>query len=115
MSSKIALGLDTNHNVTYELPLSNDMYNFEITANNAKTITIPPNCTRVFFSFTNGSDVWVDYSVTATFPSAGFNQGTKELNPVARYGLTPGNTLSFISNTNSYVGLTFFSDNINGY
>jgi hypothetical protein len=114
MSTKLTLGLDTNHNVTYELPVSNVIIGFSLVANSATTITIPANMTRAFFSFAVGTDVIVDYSTTASIPGTSPLSRTSELNPVGRYKLKPGNTLSFISPTTSYVYVSFFTDNING-
>ena len=115
MASKIALGKDTNSNVTYELPVSDTKYRVALAANTAATITIPQVATRAFFSFSSGTDVWVNYSTTATLPTGTFTLNDSELNPNARYGLIPGNMLSFISPTNAYVQISFFTDNINGY
>lgn len=115
MTTKIALGLDTNHNVTYELPVSDAIYGATLAANTALSLTIPPNMTRAFFSASNGTDFWVNYSTTATIPGGSFSQINQELNPVARYQLTPGSTLSFISPTTCYINVAFYSNNINGF
>jgi hypothetical protein len=115
MTTKLTLGKDTNSNVTYELQVSDTIYRTTLAANVAQTLTIPPNMTRAFFSFSNGTDVWVAYSGTASLPTGAFLQNNSELNPVARYSLIPGNTLSFISDTTAYVEVAFFTNNINGY
>lgn len=116
MTTKLALGIDTNHEVTFELPISDTVANATLTANTALSLTIPANMTRAFFSFSNGTDVYVRYDGSAaTLPGGSFTISRQELNPVARYGITPGNTLSFISPTTAYVSVSFFTDNINGY
>lgn len=115
MTTKLALGLDTNHNVTFELPVSDTIYRTTLVANTAQTLTIPPNMTRAFFSFSSGTDVWVNFSTTATLPTGGFLLSNSSLNPVARHSLIPGQTLSFICPTTSYVEVAFYTNNINGY
>lgn len=110
MATKLALGKDSNANVTYELPVSNSKKATTLAANTAQSVTIPANMTHAFFSYSNGVDVWVDFvnAEDATLPTSSFLDTNCELNPVARYGLTPGNTLSFISPTTAYVGIIFF-------
>lgn len=116
MTTKLYLGLDTNHNVTYELPVSDTIASTTLTANVAQTLTIPPKMTRAFFSFSNGTDVYVAFdNVTPSLPGNSFSFSQQELNPVARHHLVPGSTLGFISPTASYVNIAFFTDNINGY
>ena len=114
MTTKLTLGLDTNHEVTFELPVSDVIIGFSLVANTPTTITIPANMTRAFFSFAVGTDVIVDYKTTAAIPGTSPALRTSELNPVARYRLVPGNTLSFVSPTTSYVYVSFFTNNING-
>lgn len=111
MTVKLVLGKDSNSNVTYELPVSNSIANTTLAANVAQSVTIPSGMTRAFFSFSNGTDVYVRFDgVDATLPTGGFTFSPKELNPVARYGLIPGNSMSFISPTTAYVEVAFFPD-----
>ena len=111
MPVPLILGKDKNANVTYELPISSNIVGFSLTANTATTITIPTGMTRAFFSFATGTNVIVDYETTAAIPGSSPSAKTSELNPLARYGLVPGDSLSFISPTTSYVYVSFFPDN----
>lgn len=109
MSTPLNIDKDINGNATYGLPVGALIYRTTLAANTSQNITIPPNCTRAIFSFSNGTDVWIEYvSNTATLPSSGFTIATSELNPVLRYGLKPGNTVACISNTTAYVCIIFF-------
>lgn len=109
MSIALNIDKDINGNATYALPIGSIIYRTTLAANTSQVIPIPPNCTRAIFSFSNGTDVFVEYvSGTATLPGSGWTVSTSELNPVARYGLTPGHTLAFISDTTSYVSILFF-------
>lgn len=115
MTIKLALGKDINSQVTFELPVSSSIANTTLAANVAQSVTIPALMTRAFFSFSNGTDVYVRYDGTAAaLPTGGFTFSPKELNPVARYGLIPGRTLSFISPTTAYVSIAFFPDSEGG-
>lgn len=103
------LGRDSNGEVTYELPISDSIANALLAANTAISLTIPTNMTRAFFSFSTGTDVYVRFDGSpATLPVGGFSFTKQELNPVARYGLTSGSTLSFICPTTAYVEVSFF-------
>lgn len=109
MSVSLNIGKDINGIATYALPINTIIERTILAANTSQNVTIPANCTQVLFSFSNGTDVWVDYvNSTATFPGSSFASSTAELNPVLRYGLIPGKTLAFISDTTSYVCVSFF-------
>ena len=116
MTTKLALGLDTNHEETFELPVSDTKYRTTLAPNVAQTLVIPANMTRAFFSFSSGVDVWVGFGATpVALPTGGFLLDNSSLNPVARHSLIPGANLSFISPTTAYVEVAFFTNNINGY
>jgi hypothetical protein len=110
MTTPLFLGKDANGFVTFELPISDTKQRTTLAANTAQSCTVPPNMKRAFFSYSNGVDVWVDFKngEAATLPGGAFASTNSELNPVARYGLIPGNTISFISSTTAYVGVIFF-------
>lgn len=109
MSVPLNLGKDINGNVTFALPIAPIIQRTTLAANTSQDVTIPANCTQALFSFSNGTDVWVDYkNPSATNPSGSFALSTAELNPVLRYGLNPGQTLAFISSTTAYVCVSFF-------
>lgn len=109
MANTLMLGKDVNSNVTYELPVSNSIYRTTLAPNVAQTLTIPSNTTRAFFSYSNGTDVWVDFKSTATLPTGAFQPATSELTPVARWKLNQGENISFISPTTAYVEVAFYN------
>ena len=113
MSTPILLGKDINGSVTYELPLTplSQKYRVNLTASTHEDLTIPIGMTRAFFSYSNGVDVHVDFGGEASVPSGSFEQTSAELNPGQRYGLVPGEEISFISDTTAYVYVTFFPNN----
>lgn len=111
MSVSLSLGKDINGNVTFALPISQYKYITTLAADTAQSVTIPLNCTQAFFSFSNGEDVFVCFKdgEDATVPTASFELTDSELNPVARYGLTGGQTISCITRaTNAYVCVLFY-------
>lgn len=109
MAVPMNIDIDINGTATYALPIGEIIYRTTLAANTSQSVTIPLNCTRAVFSFSNGSDVWVEYfNASATNPTGAFQPATSELNPVARYGLIPGNTIAFICPTTAYVCVTFF-------
>lgn len=108
--SQVLLGKDGNAVPTYALPVSQNIRRTTLSANTAQPVTIPLGCTSVFFSYSNGVDVWVEFktATAAQVPGGAFAAATSELNPIARYGLTPGATLSCISPTTAYVEAAFY-------
>lgn len=109
MSVSMNIGTDINGSTTYNIPVSNFIYRTTLAANTSQNVTIPSNCTQAIFSFSNGTDVWVDYfNSSASLPTGGFLLATSELNPVGRLGLTAGNTLAFISPTTAYIQVAFY-------
>lgn len=110
MTTPLYLGKDANGAITFELPISDNKTRTTLLANTAQSFTVPPNMRRAFFSYSNGVDVWVDFTngEAATLPGGAFSSTNSELNPVARYGLVAGNTISCISPTTAYVGVVFF-------
>lgn len=112
MATNLILDKDLNGNCSYGLPITpaSQKYRINLSAATAASLTIPAGMTRAFFSFSNGIDVHVEFktATAATVPSGSFSQTTCELNPVERYGLNPGDTMSFISDTTGYVYVTFF-------
>ena len=67
-----------------------------------------PNWLAVF-SYTPGSNIWVDGITTAVAPTGNFSATTADLNPSARF-VTKGETLSFITSdtTSPMVKVSFY-------
>lgn len=108
-TTQLALLKDINQNVTYGLPVSNTKYRAILAAGVAGSLVVPPNADCAFFSYTSGSNVWVDYAATATGPaSTTFTATTSELNPVARK-VVGGSTISFYSDDIANVSAVFFN------
>jgi hypothetical protein len=69
-----------------------------LAANTEQHITVPSNYPNwlAVFSYTPGSNIWVDGTTTAVVPTGAFSATTAELNPSARQ-VTAGQVLSFIT------------------
>lgn len=77
----------------------------------AQSVTVPKNYPNwlAVFSYTPGSNIFVDGTTTAAVPGGSFSATTAELNPSARQ-CTAGEVLSFITpdTTSPYVKVSFF-------
>lgn len=69
-----------------------------LAANAEQHFVVPSNYSNwiAIFSYTPGSNIWVDGITTAAVPSTTFGATTAELNPSAR-AVVAGQTLSFIT------------------
>jgi len=69
-----------------------------LAANTEQHFTVPSNYPYwiAIFSYTPGSNIWVDGITTAVVPSTSFGATTAELNPSAR-AVKAGDVLSFIT------------------
>lgn len=74
-------------------------------------LTVPSNYPNwiAVFSYTPGSNIWVDGTTTAVAPTGAFVATTADLNPSARFVIA-GQTLSFITSdtTSPQVKVSFY-------
>lgn len=107
--TKEILGKDVNGVTDYSLPFPVSGVTTTLTANVEQTTVTPPNFNKAFFSFAVGTNVWVGIGSSAiSLPGSSFASSTTELNPVARQlDINGGQTLRFISDTNSYVQIRY--------
>lgn len=111
MSTKFNMTRDINGYNGFGVPFALDGQSAILAANVEQHITVPSNYQNwiAIFSFTPGSNVWVDGITTAIVPSGAFSATTAELNPAARF-VTAGQTLSFKTSdvTNPQVSVIFY-------
>lgn len=108
MAIKFILLRDSTGENTYGYPFSDIGAQVTLSASTAQSYTVPNNVNVAVFSFTKGSDVYVNPSNTAQLPGGSFVATLQDLNPVLR-PVVPGQTLSFISATTAGVSLSFFN------
>jgi hypothetical protein len=98
MSTKLSLTRDINGYNAFGVFPTYDIFAGSLAANAAQTITVPSNFQwwLAIFTFTPGSNVWVDFSGTATVPTTTIGAFTAVLNPAGRQVLQ-GSTISFIT------------------
>lgn len=111
-STKFLMTRDIGGYNGFGVPFCNDGEQAVLAQNTEQHVTVPsthPYWLAVF-SFSPGSNVWVDGTTTATFPAGSFAATTSDLNPSARL-VKAGTTLSFITNdtTNPYVKVSFYT------
>lgn len=105
----LLLGKDANSNVTYQIPFPYSGNAVNLIPATESNVTVPPNMDSAFFSYTNGSDVWVDGANTlAAVPNG---DTTAELNPVAR-PVFGGQVLSFYSMDTCIAKVSFYSSKL---
>lgn len=108
MSTKFNLTKDVAGYNGFGIVFSLDGQATSLAANTEQHFVVPsnyPNWTAIF-SYTPGSNIWVDGINTAVVPSTTFGATTAELNPSAR-AVVAGQTLSFITadTTTPWVGV----------
>lgn len=110
--TSLVIGRDQSGAVDFSLPLCDKKYGVKLTPNTAVNMNVPSIYTKAIFSYSVGSNVWVEFTnnKTAELPTTTFSELTAELNPVARYGLIPGNTISVICDLDAYVNILFFKN-----
>lgn len=98
MSTKFTLTKDISGANGFGIPFSLDGRATSLAANTEQHFVVPSNYPNwiAIFSYTPGSNIWVDGINTATVPSTTFSSTTAELNPSAR-AVIAGQTLSFIT------------------
>lgn len=108
MTTKLTVLKDSNGNVIYAIPFSDNGYDTTLAPSVVQSLTVPADAQIALFSYSSGSDVFVDPITTAALPGASFAKTSAELNPVMRpvSGVT---TLSFISPAAAYVKVNFYT------
>lgn len=111
MSTKFNMTRDINGYNGFGIPFSLDNWNAELAANVVQNLTVPDNYPNwiAIFSYSPGSEVWVDGITTALIPAGAFTADSSQLNPSAR-AVTGGSTLSFITGdiTLPFVSVSFY-------
>lgn len=110
-STKFNLTRDVNGYNGFGLPFSINGYSTELAANVAQSVTVPVTYSNwiAIFSYTPGSNIWVNGVTTAAVPGSSFAATTSQLNPSAR-AVKGGSTISFITSdsTSPQVGVSFY-------
>lgn len=95
----------------FGLPFTLNAKSGVLAATVAQSITVPSNYPNwiAIFSYTPGSNIWVDNITTAVAPTGAFSDTTSELNPAARF-VKAGDTISFITSdvTSPMVSVLFY-------
>lgn len=97
--TRFSMTRDINGYNGFGVPFTVNAQSGVLTATVAQSITVPssyPNFIAIF-SYTPGTEVWVDNITTAVAPTGAFSATTSELNPSAR-AVKAGSTISFITN-----------------
>ena len=97
-STKFTMCRDISGTNGFGIPFSEDGQATSLAANTEQHFVVPANYPNwiAIFSYTPGSNIWVDGITTAAVPSTSFAATTAELNPSAR-SVSAGQTLSFIT------------------
>lgn len=98
MSTKYDLTRDVNGAWWDSIPFAQDGFVGQLSQNTEQHITVPSNYPswEAVFTYSVGSNVWVNGITTATVPSGSFAAGTSECNPDRRH-VKAGQTISFIT------------------
>ncbi len=95
----------------FGLPFTLNAKSGVLAATVAQSITVPSNYPNwiAIFSYTPGSNIWVDNITTAVAPAGAFSDTTSELNPAARL-VKAGDVISFITSdvTSPMVSVLFY-------
>lgn len=98
MSTKLSTTKDINGYNAFGILPSYDIYATSLTASAAQHIVVPSNFEYwlAIFTYTPDSNIWVDFTTTATVPGSTVGAVTTVLNPTARQ-VKAGSTISFIT------------------
>lgn len=110
MSSVLKI-LPEEHNFpTYAIPFpgASKASSFLLSAATDVSVSIPAGFNIALFSFSAGTDVWVDYAAITLPPNDTPVSGTKQLNPQIRWLDSTETTLYFQSDTTAYVQVSFY-------
>lgn len=95
----------------FGIKFASDGYKGVLAAGVEQHVSVPSNYPNwiAVFSYTPGSNVWVDGTTTAVAPVGAFAATTADLNPSARQ-VSAGQTLSFITSdtTSPQVKVSFY-------
>lgn len=106
--SKEVLGTDINGKVDFSLPKCVAGTYTTLAADVEQTVTTPPHFNRAFFSFSLGTNVFVDIDNSVALPGSSFASSTAELNPgVRQIDINGGQVLHFRSDTTAYVQIRY--------
>lgn len=109
MSKPLTFGTDNRATSAYSPFPSDNIFDVKLTVGVAATLTLPPDYPiwTLGFSYTGGSDVFVDFSgATAVAPTLGtFSATTSCRNPGTRtvYSTKHDNTATKVPNTISFI------------
>jgi hypothetical protein len=112
LTSQLILDKDINNNVTYIIGFSPIGFTVNLAPSVAQSLVVPPNMVKAIFSYSVGTNVFVNINTAATIPTGAFTATTEDINPQGRY-VVPGSTLSFISDTAAYVKVSFYTSGLN--
>lgn len=111
MSTKFNLTKDVAGYNGFGVRFADDGYQGLLATSTEQHVTVPSNYPNwlAVFSYTPGSNVWVDASTTAIAPAGAFSATKADLNPSARF-VQAGQTLSFITDdvTSVEVKVSFY-------
>lgn len=98
MSTKLSLTKDINGYNAFGLIPTYDIYDGALAANTEQHFTVPGNFQYwlAIFTFSPGSNVWVNFSTTATVPSTTVGRSSNVLNPAGRQ-VKAGSVISLIT------------------
>lgn len=98
MSTKFSMVRDVNGYNGFGIIPTYDIQGCSLAASTAQTFTVPDNYPNwiAVFSYTPGSNIFVDFTTTATVPSGTVGAITTVLNPAGR-ALKGGSTFSVIT------------------
>jgi hypothetical protein len=98
MSTKFNMTRDLNGYNGFGIQPTYDIQGCSLAASSAQTFTVPNNYPNwiAIFSYTPGSNIFVDFTTTATVPGGTVGAITTVLNPAGR-ALKGGSTFSVIT------------------
>lgn len=111
MSTKFNMTKDVAGYNGFGVKFASDGYSGVLATGVAQSVTVPSNYPNwlAVFSYTPGSNIWVDNVTTAAVPAGAFSATTADLNPSARQ-VSAGQTLSFKTSdtTSPQVKVSFY-------
>jgi hypothetical protein len=98
MSTKLSLTRDINGYNAFGIIPTYDVYACSLTAAAEQNITVPSNYEfwLAVFTYSPGSNIWVDFTDTAAVPGGTIGLVSAVLNPAGRQ-VKAGSTISFIT------------------
>ena len=106
MSTKLCMTRDINGYNAFGLIPTYDIWAGSLAASSEQHFVVPSNNEYwlAVFTYTPGSNIWVDFTTTATVPSSTVGPVSVVLNPAGRQ-VKAGSTISFITadTTNPFI------------